>query len=411
MADDAAGAAERARPGARARDRRLDGRHDRPDARGAPPAARCARSSRSCPTPAACRSGQPSLRAVPDPPAPRPARARGVRRAHGARLRRDRLARAAARRRGDPRRSPRGATTATTTPPARAVSSRRSSPPATAPPNCARIARADAGHPRHRRPARRALRRARHRARDPRRAADDDRRAWATTCRGRSGRRSSTAIAEHAQRATSAAPSVPPRNGLTDGSAWPRPTPAGPPTAPGLQGQDPALVLPSPLLRSPAARAQPRQRVACARSGTSIRFCGCTRTSQWWSWRHASVGTASVRVGRAACAARGSRASRAVIGPTSPSPATSRRRALRLPAPSCARSRILLDPVPILQPFHCSPTAHGHPLLSVRVGGSLSRQGDNEPRLGRLVNVVPARAGATPIRPVPTRPGRGPTDR
>jgi len=40
-----------------------------------------------------------------------------------------------------------------------------------------------------------------------------------------------------------------------------------------------------------------------------------------------------------------------------PSPATSRRRCSRASAPSCARSRILLDPVPILQPFHCSPTA------------------------------------------------------
>ena len=43
MADDAAGLLERAGARAGARDRRLDGRDDRPDARGAPSAARCAR--------------------------------------------------------------------------------------------------------------------------------------------------------------------------------------------------------------------------------------------------------------------------------------------------------------------------------------------------------------------------------
>ena len=48
--------------------------------------------------------------------------------------------------------------------------------------------RADARDPRHRRPARGALGRARDGARDPRRDADDGRRAWATTCRARCGR-------------------------------------------------------------------------------------------------------------------------------------------------------------------------------------------------------------------------------
>ena len=109
-------AAARARPRARARDRRLDGRHDRPDARGPPPASWCARWSRSCRAPGRLTSGQPSLRLYSLFLRAAPARARGVRRAHGARLHRDRLARVPARHARTSARSRARATNATATP-------------------------------------------------------------------------------------------------------------------------------------------------------------------------------------------------------------------------------------------------------------------------------------------------------
>ena len=148
------GPAERARARAGARDRRVDGRHDRPDARGAPSAGGALAGVDHVEhwQPAERAAGAASvypifLRA----PA---ARARGVRRPRRAAVRGDRLARASQR---DPARSARcrrAATTATTTPPARRDSSRRSSPRATARRNCARITAPTLVDARHRRPAR-----------------------------------------------------------------------------------------------------------------------------------------------------------------------------------------------------------------------------------------------------------------
>ena len=95
-------------------------------------------------------------------------RARGVHRAHGARVRRDRLARPAARPRRHRASSPRDSYDRDHDPAAPAASSPRSSPRATAPRELRRITRAHARHPRQ--PPTRSWRRradARPRARSP----------------------------------------------------------------------------------------------------------------------------------------------------------------------------------------------------------------------------------------------------
>ena len=91
MAEDAAGLLERARARARARDRRLDGRDDRPDARGAPPAAVRSLVSIMSNTGSAA-SGQPALRVYSDLPAHARPREREAFIEHADRaVRRDRL--------------------------------------------------------------------------------------------------------------------------------------------------------------------------------------------------------------------------------------------------------------------------------------------------------------------------------
>ena len=153
-----------------ARDRRLDGRHDRPDARRAPPrAGALARLDH-------VQHGQPLQRAA-RARASTPlllrraaARARGLHRAHDGRVRRDRLARRSARPRRTSASSPAPATTATTTRTGPGASSPRSSPRATARASCARITAPTLVIHGTADRARRALRRARDGARDPRRA-------------------------------------------------------------------------------------------------------------------------------------------------------------------------------------------------------------------------------------------------